>query len=72
MLRNFIYVKDKFLSPQPHASWTIGVGTARWYPPDNPGLAPTLTTSERNAGKYYVWFVSNYQSNPSTAWVLTP
>ena len=27
--------------------------------------------AERAAGKYYVWNESNYNSNPSTAWVLT-
>ena len=62
---------DIFIAQQPYASWTVGVGTARWYPPDNPGPAPALTTSEVNAGKYYVWNESNYQSNPATAWVLT-
>jgi len=62
---------DIFISQKEHASWAIGVGTATWYPPTNPGAAPALTTSERNAGKYYVWNESNYQSNPATAWVLT-
>ena len=56
---------------KPYASWSIGINTARWYPPDNPGEAPALTSSERSAGKQYVWNESNYQSNPSTAWVLT-
>jgi len=62
---------DIFIEQQPHASWTIGVGTATWYPPTNPGAAPALTSSEWSAGKYYVWNESNYQSNPATAWVLT-
>ena len=62
---------DIFINTQPYASWTIGVGTATWYPPDNPGIEPTLSTSDRDAGKYYVWNESNYQSNPATAWVLT-
>ncbi len=62
---------DIFIAQQPYASWTVGVGTAEWYPPANPGPAPALTTSEVNAGKYYVWNESNYQSNPATAWVLT-
>ena len=62
---------DIFISQQPYDSWAVGVGTAQWYPPNNPGIAPALTTSERNAGKVYVWNESNYQSNPSTAWVLT-
>ena len=61
---------DVFIEQKPYASWTVGVGTAAWYPPANPGNAPTLTTEEQNANKYYEWNESNYQSNPSTAWVL--
>ena len=62
---------DIFISTQPYASWTIGVGTATWYPPTNPGAAPALTSDEQAAGKYYVWNESNYQSDPTTAWGLT-
>ena len=62
---------DIFINQKPHASWSVGVNTARWYPPTPPGDAPALTTSERDAGKYYVWNESNYQSDPATAWVLT-
>ena len=62
---------DIFISPQPYASWTVGVGTATWYPPANPGDAPTLTDAEVAANKYYVWNESNYQADPATAWVLT-
>jgi hypothetical protein len=62
---------DIFINQQPHASWTIGVGTATWYPPANPGDAPALTDSEVAAGKYYVWNETNYQADPATAWVLT-
>jgi hypothetical protein len=62
---------DIFISQQPHASWTVGIATAAWYPPANPGAAPALTDAEEAAGKYYVWNESNYQSDPATAWVLT-
>ena len=62
---------DIFINQQPHDSWAVGVGTAQWYPPSNPGDAPALTTSERDAGKYYAWNDSNYNTNPATAWVLT-
>ena len=62
---------DIFIFPQPYPSWSIGVGTATWYPPDNPGAAPELTDAEMSAGKKYVWNETNYNSNPSTAWVLT-
>ena len=61
---------DIFISPQPYASWTVGVGTATWYPPTNPGDAPALTSDEQAANKYYVWNESNYQADPATAWVL--
>jgi len=62
---------DIFISPQPYASWTVGVGTATWYPPANPGDAPALTDAQVAANKYYVWNESNYDADPSTAWVLT-
>ena len=62
---------DIFISPQPYASWAVGVTTATWYPPANPGDAPALTDAEKAAGKYYVWNESNYAADPSTAWVLT-
>ena len=62
---------DVFIPQKPHASWTVGVGTATWYPPANPGDAPTLSESDKTAGKYYEWNESNYNSNPATAWVLT-
>ena len=62
---------DIFIITQPYASWTVGVGTATWYPPANPGDAPTLSESDKTAGKYYEWNESNYNSNPATAWVLT-
>ena len=62
---------DIFIRQQPYPSWGVGVGTAEWYPPNNPGQAPALTSDEEAANKVYVWNESNYQSNPSTAWVLT-
>ena len=62
---------DVFISQQPHASWTVGVNTAQWYPPSNPGNAPELSDSDKSAGKYYVWNETNYNADPATAWVLT-
>ena len=62
---------DIFISQQPYDSWAVGVGTAQWYPPSNPGDAPALTSDEQAARKYYVWNESNYNTNPATAWVLT-
>ena len=62
---------DIFITPQPHDSWSVGVGTAAWYPPSNPGDAPALTAAEQAARKYYVWNETNYKADPATAWVLT-
>ena len=63
---------DVFISGiKPHTSWSIGINTAQWYPPDNVGDPPILTDSDKAAGKYYVWNETNYNANPSTAWVLT-
>ena len=62
---------DIFINQQPYDSWAVGVGTAQWYPPSNPGDAPALTSDELAANKYYVWNESNYNTNPATAWVLT-
>ena len=62
---------DIFITPQPHESWSVGVGTAAWYPPSNPGDAPALTAAEEAARKFYVWNETNYKADPATAWVLT-
>ena len=62
---------DIFIGQQPHDSWSVGVGTAQWYPPSNPGDAPALTAAEEAAHKFYVWNETNYKADPATAWVLT-
>ena len=62
---------DIFIPQKPHNSWSVGVTTATWYPPTNPGDAPALTDDEAAAKKYYAWNESNYQADPATAWVLT-
>ena len=62
---------DIFINTKPHASWTINTTVAKWEPPSTPGAAPTLTDAQVAAGSYYVWNESNYQADPSTAWVLT-
>jgi hypothetical protein len=62
---------DIFINPSPHASWTIGINTAAWYPPANPGDAPALTSQQVTDKKHYVWNETNYQADPATAWVLT-
>ena len=62
---------DIFIGQQPYPSWTISTTAAEWQPPSNPGAAPALSSEETDAGKFYVWNESNYQSDPATAWVLT-
>ena len=61
---------DIFIKQKPYDSWSIGLNTATWYPPDNPGLAPALTELQEVTYKYYEWNESNYQADPSTAWEL--
>ena len=61
---------DIFIGINTNASWAVGVNTAEWYPPSNPGDAPTLSDSDRAAGKYYVWNETDYNADPSTAWNL--
>ena len=61
---------DIFIDTQPAASWSIGINTAQWYPPDNAGTPAELSDADKAAGKYIEWSESNYQSDPATAWVL--
>ena len=58
---------DIFIGQQPYASWTIGVGTARWY---SPIPEPTLTDDQIAAKSYYTWDESAYQADNTTGWVL--
>ena len=60
---------DIFIPQQPHASWTVGINTARWYSPI--GDAPGLTTSQLVAGSYYKWDESAYQADNTVGWALT-
>ena len=59
---------DIFISQQPHASWTVGVGTAQWYAPIP---EPALTDDQIAAGSYYTWDESAYQADNTEGWVLT-
>ena len=64
---------DIFIIQQPHPSWSIGVGTARWYSPL--GEPPALTSDEEAARKYYIWDEDAYNADtnsPKTVgWALT-
>ena len=63
---------DIFIATQPHPSWSIGVGTARWYAPID---RPVLTADEEAVNKFYTWNEDAYNAdtnNPKTVgWVLT-
>ena len=64
---------DIFINNQPYASWSIGVSTATWYSPL--GDAPELTTSQKDAGQFYIWDEDAHQADsasPKTVgWALT-
>ena len=63
---------DIFISQQPYPSWSIGVGTARWYAPID---RPVLTADEEAVNKFYTWNEDAYNADtnsPKTVgWVLT-
>tara|TARA_B100001996_G_scaffold81887_1_gene60401 strand:+ start:1478 stop:1939 length:462 start_codon:yes stop_codon:yes gene_type:complete len=63
---------DIFISPQPFPSWSIGVGTAQWYPPLD---QPQRTDSEKAARKEYIWDEDAHQADtnsPKTVgWAIT-
>ena len=59
---------DIFIGQQQYASWTIGVGTARWY---SPIPEPTLTDDQIAAKSYYTWDESAYQADNTVGWALT-
>ena len=51
--------KDKFISPQPHASWALD-GNDDWQ-------APITKPSD---GKIYVWNETAYQADNTKGWDL--
>ncbi len=58
---------DIFISPKPFASWSVGVGTARWYAPIP---CPALTADQEAAHMSYSWDESAYQADNTKGWVL--
>ena len=58
---------DIFINQQPYPSWSIGVGTARWYAPIP---QPELTDEQRESRSSYSWDESAYQADNTTGWVL--
>ena len=61
---------DVFIGVCTDPSWSIGINTATWYPPNPPGPMPSLTDSERAANKFYQWDEIKYNNDPNTAWDL--
>ena len=65
---------DIFIHQQPEqpASWGIGKTTAYWIAPLP---QPTLTSDDREAGKYYIWNEAAHQADSATpktvGWALT-
>ena len=49
-------------------SWTLNTTTGKWKCPL--GWPPELSSSERAAGKSYVWDESAYQADNTKGWVL--
>ena len=58
---------DIFISSKPFASWSVGVGTARWYAPIP---CPALTADQEAAHMSYSWDESAYQADNTKGWVL--
>jgi hypothetical protein len=54
--------KDKFISPQPYASWALDS--------DDDWQAPIALPDDASADKMYVWDEDVYQADNSAGWVL--
>jgi len=50
---NFTYdiLKDKFISPKPHASWSLDINDD-WQPPV---VKPELTLEQKENNNFYIW-----------------
>jgi hypothetical protein len=59
--------QDLFMPEKPYTSWNMATASATWVAPIT---EPTLTTEEANAGKWYTWDESAYQSDNTQGWVL--
>jgi hypothetical protein len=58
---------DIFITQQPYPSWSVGITTAEWCPPDPPGEMPYVGIDSTG---WYEWSESNYNTDPTTAWVF--
>ena len=58
---------DIFISTKPFVSWSVGVGTARWYAPIS---CPALTADQEAAHMSYHWDESAYQADNTKGSVL--
>ena len=48
----------------------MDTANAVYVAPNPPGDAPALTEDQMNAGNSYTWSETNYNTDPTTAWVL--
>ena len=64
---------DIFINQQPFASWGIAKTDASWV--SGLGTAPSLSDSDRAAGKIYIWDETAHQADGATpktvGWALT-
>ncbi len=59
---------DIFIKEKPVTSWVLDSTVAKWKAPID---EPALTPEQEAAHKHYIWNESNYNTDPTTAWVLT-
>jgi hypothetical protein len=59
-----------FVAPKPFPSWVLDSSSATYKAPNPPGDAPALTDDQIAAGNTYTWSETNYNNDPTTAWVL--
>ena len=64
---------DIFIRQQPFASWGIAKTDASWI--SGLGTSPSVSDSDKAAGKYYFWDEAGHQADSSTpktvGWALT-
>jgi hypothetical protein len=70
----FIWQRPIDINGKLRESWSIGVGTAAWYPPDGVlgynDIVNSIPLADKDVGLIPVWSEDNYKKDPSTAWVI--
>ena len=64
--KNFTYdaTKDKFIAPQPYASWSLD-GNDDWEPP----ISRPSDDRSNGGDKFYDWDESAYQADNTKGWI---